>query len=106
MPPSKEANTSNRGSGRDYEHANIDELMVEWRSDIDQLKVMVQDVAPDQTDKYPYFDDLWFLRYVLSFGGANISSANAVRKTIGNTHHALTLRSPSSTQPTALLPLH
>ena len=47
-------------------HQNIDTLLAEHKAAIDELRQLLGDQLP-KTDAFPFYDDIWLLRYVLSF---------------------------------------
>jgi hypothetical protein len=69
---------SGRGSSDDIPDAeNIDKLFELHKETVAATKALCPDVHPQA--EFPYFDDLWFLRYVLSFKQAD-KAAEAIRK--------------------------
>jgi len=47
-------------------HANIDDLLKKHAADVAELRLSLGKDLP-VTKKFPYYDDIWLLRYILSF---------------------------------------
>jgi hypothetical protein len=65
----------------DYESQDVDMLLERHKGDITKLKDLLGDELPAVEDKYPFFDDIWYLRYILSMKTAE-GSVEPIRKTL------------------------
>ena len=65
----------------DYEGQDVDMLLERHKGDITKLKDLLGDELPAVEDKYPFFDDIWYLRYILSMKTAE-GSVEPIRKTL------------------------
>ncbi len=71
----------------DYNGYDVDELIVTKRVQIDKLKDLLGDDLPKPTPKiFPYYDDIFYLRYILSFETAE-ASVEPIKETIKFRHH-------------------
>lgn len=65
----------------EFEHGDIDELLVENKDEIAKLRKLLGSDLPKETTEFPYYDDIFLLRYILSFVKAE-DSVERVKKTI------------------------
>ena len=58
----------------DYDGHDVDDLLKEKRADIEKLKDLLGTDMPQPNAKvFPYYDDIFYLRYILSFTTAEDS---------------------------------
>ena len=58
----------------DYDGHDVDDLLKEKRADIEKLKDLLGADMPEPDAKvFPYYDDIFYLRYILSFSTAEDS---------------------------------
>ena len=71
----------------DYNGYDVDELIETKRVQIDKLKDLLGDDLPKPTPNlFPYYDDIFYLRYILSFETAE-ASVEPIKETIKFRHH-------------------
>ena len=79
--PKEEKVDLTRVAEPDYEGQDVDMLLERHKSDIAKLKDLLGDDIPDVEDEFPYFDDIWYLRYILSMNTPE-ASVEPIRKTL------------------------
>jgi hypothetical protein len=72
----------------EYVGCDIDELIKEKRVQIDKLKELLGKDLPEPTPSvFPYYDDLFFLRYILSFETPE-DSVDPIKASVEYRHHS------------------
>ena len=71
----------------DYNGYDVDELIETKRVQIEKLKDLLGDDLPKPTPNlFPYYDDIFYLRYILSFETAE-ASVEPIKETIKFRNH-------------------
>ena len=72
----------------DYLGCDVDELIKEKRLQIDKLKELLGKDLPEPTPNvFPYYDDLFYLRYILSFETPE-DSVDPIKASVEYRHHS------------------
>ena len=64
-----------------HEGEDVDELLTKHKADIDKLRGLLGGELPQPSSEFPYYDDVFLLRYILSFTSAEKAKV-PVQKTL------------------------